>query len=165
MQYRPEQTPIAGNKLTGQALFDVLKWACAEARELYRHLHPDRCRPVMTGCRPDGSTIVMPLPPVHDATPDPRVVTAARSILRSQGCHCVLVYYPVIISRDDGHDHSAPAFGIIVEIQQRGLPPLKRLLPLDHVVRNTRQPLPVLPVIGRSFGVFYPHLLNDEHAA
>lgn len=151
--------------LSGNALFNILNRACSEAHELYRNAAPDGCVPVMTGCRRHGAVVVMPLAPVLDAEPDPEIVATARSVVQSQDCDYVLMFYPVHIFPGDENNDSDSEFGVIVEIQPKGLPPLKRLVHIDRDARDTKQILPKLPVVGRAFGVFYPHMLADEPAA
>lgn len=153
----------AGTTFTGHALITTLNRACDEAYELYRNLSPDHCVPVMTGCRENRAVVVMQLEPVADGQPDPAVVAAAKSVAKAHQCDCVLMYYPVLISREN--DESEPQFGVIVEIQPRGLTATKRLIVIEPNARTSDRPLRKLPVVGRAFGVFYPHLLNSRRAA
>lgn len=151
-------------KLSGNALFEILNRSCIEAHTLYCDADPSQCVPVMTGCRWYGAAVVMPLEPVFDAQPDPEAVAIAKAIIRSQNCDYVVMFYPVHIIPNDENDDSEPEFGVIVEIQPRGLPTVKRLIHIDRKARDMSKPLPKLPVIGRTFGVFYPHLLDGRAA-
>lgn len=152
-------------KLSGNALFDILNRACTDAHELYRSAAPNDCVPVMTGCRRDGAVVIMPLAPVVDDQPDPAAVETARSVVQANDCDYVLMFYPVHVCPGDENDDSDPAFGVIVEIQPKGLPALKRLILIDRNAHDNDEVLPKLPIIGHAFGVFYPHLLAGEHAA
>jgi len=149
-------------KSSGAALLKILNDACDDAYEIYRQCEPERCDPILTGWSAGVNTLLMTLLPVHDESPDPAEVATIRALVRAHECDVITVFYPVCICGDDQFDDSEPAFGVIVEVQCKGLTPVKRLLHIDR--ENPQVTVAKLPVIGRSFGVFYPSFFSEEAA-
>jgi len=160
MIYQPIQNSGQESKFSGGELITSMHHACAEARELYRSVIPEHCVPVMTGFADNRAIFVTPLQPVVDDQPDPIALAEALAVIDQHPCDRLWMFYPVMIDRPN--DESMPQFGVIVEVQTRGITPLKRLIIIERDVHEFTRPLCKLPVLGRAYGVYYPHLLDFD---
>ncbi len=143
----------------GSRALQILAEAHANAREFFATADVNNAAPVATGYSGREPKIVMVLPPVHSQEADPQVVDLAREMVRAHDCDCVAVFYPV---RIDPTDPAAPAEqGVLIEVQAKGQASLKRLLQLKGRTNGRNQFSVALPVLGKSFGVYYPDLLRE----
>lgn len=136
----------------------ILNEAHANARTFFATADVTSASPVATGYAGRAPQIIMVLPPVHSQDADPHVVSLAREMVRAHNCDTVAIFYPVQIDPTD--PNAQVEHGVLIEVQSTGQASLKRLLQLKGRKDGQNQFSVALPVIGKSFGVYYPDLVR-----
>lgn len=143
----------------GLNALQILAEAHANAREFFATADVRNAAPVATGYAGRAPQVIMVLPPVHSRDADPQIVSLARDLVRAHDCDTVAIFYPVQI--EPTNSNAPVEHGVLIEVQSKGAASLKRLLQLKGHKNGRNEFSVALPVIGKSFGVYYPDLLRE----
>ena len=154
----PKNSKDSAKRRYEDRIFEIMQEAHNNARQFFSELEICNAHPVVTGYAGYMPQIIMHLPPVRTAEPDQNLVLHAQNMLKQHDCDGAVIFYPVRI--ESNKDEDPVGHGVVVEVQAKGQASLKRILVLKDRVNGKNELTPPLPVLGKSFGVFYPNLVN-----